>query len=1179
MKIEDLIKTTPVAEATGKTVGNLPGMALSMAVQSLCVRHDGVKLLVCADNADMRRLYGELKSLSCPDEVKLFPDYETLPYDNLYPHQDIISARLELLAALPYLKRAVVITTVNALMMRLCPVDYLASHSFILKKGDVRDIQKLRASLVSQGYLQVDQVLSHGEFAVRGSILDIYPMGSTDAFRIDFFDEEVDSIRTFDVETQRSSQAIEEIKLLPAHEFPLDPDGIAAFRSNYRDTFVRANLSSHTIYQAVSKGAVPAGIEYYLPLFFGRCSTLFDYLPAEALIIQTGDCLQAAAALDVEIHQRAAALQGNLDHPPLNAYTIFQSPDELRANLKARRGLCLTARPLTADELKWRGCSNAPLQPVPEIAFDHKLPGSADNFTARISELIENGWRVLLCAVSEGRRHALREVLPAALTDKFGIKAASSLQAFLDDSAPLMLTISPAQQGMLLPDNKLAFITETEIFGFQVIRQRRRSRRQALSQDAVIKNLVELTEGQVVVHIDHGIGLYRGLKVMTIGGIKGEYLAIEYQNGDMLNIPITALNKVARYSGAENPPLSKLGSDAWSRRKHKAAQKVRDVAAELLDLYARRASRSGRRFNINEPALEAFASGFGYEETPDQAAAIAATLQDMQQGRPMDRLICGDVGFGKTEVALRAAFVAADNGRQTALLVPTTILAEQHYQNFKERFAGTPVTVEMLSRFKSAKEQNAVIREIERGTIDIVIGTHKLLSRNIKFKDLGLVIVDEEHRFGVRQKERLKELCAEVDLLTLTATPIPRTLNMAIEGMRDLSIIATAPEHRLAVKTFIHENNDALVREAIMRELRRGGQVYYLHNDVATIEQTAEHLAALVPEAKIDIGHGQMNERELQRVMRDFYRQRFNLLLCSTIIENGLDIPSANTIIIDRADRLGLAQLHQLRGRVGRSHHQAYAYLFIPPRQLITRDAQRRLDALASLGELGAGFVLATHDLEIRGAGELLGEEQSGQIESVGFSLYMEMLSQAVKALKEGREPSLGEITLNECDIDLHLPALFSDDYIADIGTRLSLYKRLAACESPESFEDLKVELIDRFGFLPAASENLFALTRLKQLAGRLGIRRIAGDGSGGFIEFGPDHKVDPGYLVQLIATCRHQEYSMSGPNTLRYRLPETEAMPRLKLMSQLLAALSAHSSLAGGAAAPAKATRQTAGR
>ncbi|MBO8414920.1 MAG: transcription-repair coupling factor [Proteobacteria bacterium] len=1175
MKIEDLIELPPVKGVFGKTAGNLKGLSLAMAVQSLCARHPGLKLLICADSLDMRRLQSELASLECPDEIKLFPDYETLPYDTLYPHQDIISARLELLSTLPYLKRGLIITTMNALMMRLCPVDYIAAHSFILKQGDVRNLPALRTALVSQGYLQVDQVLEHGEFAVRGSILDIFPMGSSDPYRIDFFDDEVDSISIIDPETQRSKERIKEIRLLPAHEYPLDEEGIAAFRSNYRDAFVQANLKNHTIYQAVSKGAVPAGIEYYLPLFFGKSSTLFDYLPENTLIIQAGDCRAAAQALDVEIHQRAARLQGNLDHPPLPAYTIFQSPDEYAAEIKEHEGLTLLAQKLTDEQCQKRGQKNFETEDIPEIAFDHKVKDSARRFVDYISGFIHSGGRVLLCAVSEGRRHALREILPRELTDLFGIKAASSVQAFLDDSAPLMLTVSPAQTGVVLKKAKIALITETEILGFQVIKQRQRSRRQALSQDAMIKNLVELTEGQVVVHIDHGIGLYRGLKVMTIGGVKGEYLTIEYQNGDMLNIPITALNKVARYSGAENPQLSKLGSDTWGRKKSKAAQKVYDVAAQLLDLYARRESREGTKFTINEAELDAFASGFGYEETPDQAAAIAATLNDMQQGKPMDRLVCGDVGFGKTEVALRAAFVAADNARQVAVLVPTTILAEQHYQNFKERFAGTPVTVEMLSRFKSVKEQNAVIKELERGTIDIIIGTHKLLAKNIKFKNLGLVIIDEEHRFGVKQKERLKELCAQVDLLTLTATPIPRTLNMAMEGMRDLSIIATAPEHRLAVKTFILENNDDLVREAIMRELRRGGQVYYLHNDLATINQRAEQLEKLVPEAKIDIGHGQMGERELQRVMRDFYHQRFNLLLCSTIIENGLDIPSANTIIIDRADKLGLAQLHQLRGRVGRSHHQAYAYLFTPPKALITKDAQRRLEALEALDELGAGFVLATHDLEIRGAGELLGVEQSGQIESVGFSLYMEMLSQAVKALKEGREPSLAEITLNECDINLHLPALFPDDYIGDIGTRLSLYKRLAACSTPEAFEDLKVELIDRFGFLPEASENLFALTKLKQLAGELGIRRIAGDGQGGIIEFGQNHKVDPSYLVQLVSTCKHQEYSLSGASTLRYKLPETEAMPRLELMRRLLLALRAHSTLAKPAPLPENAGKK----
>ena len=1159
MKSENLIELRAVKSAPAKTAGGLLGPALAAAAAHVCAEHKGVTLVIAADSGQAQSLAAQLAALLPGALVKNFPDYETLPYDQLSPHQDIISARLELLAQLPYLEQGIIISSVTAMLGRLCPTDYIQAQAFILKCGDQRDLPALRAALTAQGYLQVDQVLEHGEFAVRGSILDLFPMGSSVPYRIDFFDDEVDSINEINLETQRSVKKIDAIRLLPAHEFPLDKNGIAAFRSNYRDAFPHANLTQHPIYQAVSKGAVPAGIEYYLPLFFGKSSVIFDYLPPNSQLILCGKWLEAAEALDKEVHRRALSLTGSSDHPALPCSVLYQSPEEFAKQVKALPGISLREETFSAAECEKRGLSNYPCRAVPEIAFNHRAKDSAEKFIAFCTDFAQAGGRILMSAVSEGRRQSLREVLPQALTSALGLKAASSIDDFLQSDAPLMLTVSPMDSGVILDQPKLAFLTETEIFGFQVMKQRQRSRRQQLSQDALIKNLAQLTEGQVVVHIDHGIGRYRGLKVMTIGGVTGEYLTIEYQDGDMLNIPITALNKVARYSGAENPPLSKLGSDAWSRKKQKAAQKVYDAAAELLDLYARRESRQGTKFAVNEQALDAFAAGFGYEETPDQAAAIAATLNDMQQGRPMDRLVCGDVGFGKTEVALRAAFVAADNGVQTAVLVPTTILAQQHFDSFKERFAGTAVTVEMLSRFKTAKEQNAVIKEIERGTVDIVIGTHKLLSKSIKFKNLGLVIIDEEHRFGVRQKERLKELRAQVDLLTLTATPIPRTLNLAMEGMRELSIIATAPEHRLAVKTFIHENSDEMVREAIMRELRRGGQIYYLHNDVATIEQRAEQLRKLVPEAKIDIGHGQMSEQELQRVMRDFYRQRFNLLLCSTIIENGLDIPSANTIIIDRADKLGLAQLHQLRGRVGRSHHQAYAYLFTPPKNLLTRDAQRRLEALASLDELGAGFVLATHDLEIRGAGEILGEEQSGQMEQVGFSLYMEMLEQAVKALKEGREPSLADLTAQECEIDLHLPALFPEDYIGDINTRLSLYKRLSSCSTPEQFEDLKIELIDRFGQLPAQSENLFELTKLKHLAGELGIKRIAGDGLGGIIEFKPEHKVNPAYLISLVQRCRQQEYAMAGPSTLRYRLPESEQHSRLQLMRQLLSAFAAH--------------------
>ncbi len=730
---------------------------------------------------------------------------------------------------------------------------------------------------------------------------------------------------------------------------------------------------------------------------------------------------------------------------------------------------------------------------------------------------------------------------------------------FLHEQSPLMLTTAPFASGFLFKSGKLCFITESELFGLSKSSARKRNKRSNLSEDSLIRNLAQLKEGQPVVHVDHGIGLYRGLKTLVMAGVKGEYLAIEYQNGDMLNIPITALSKLARYSGSENPQLSKLGSDLWEKKKRKAAEKVRDVAATLLDLYARRAASKGRAFKRDERAMDEFAAGFGYEETPDQMAAIEATLNDLAKERPMDRLVCGDVGFGKTEVALRAAFQVASDGAQVAVLVPTTILAEQHYQNFKERFAGTPIIIEELSRFKTASEQRQNLKKLEEGQIDIIIGTHKLLGKGIKFKNLGLVIIDEEHRFGVKQKEKLKELRAQVDLLTLTATPIPRTLNMAMEGMRELSIIATAPEHRLAVKTFVTEKNDQTVREAVMRELRRGGQVYYLHNDISTIEQTREQLSKLIPEASIVIGHGQMNEKDLQKVMRDFYNQRFNVLLCTTIVENGLDIPSANTIIIDRADLLGLAQLHQIRGRVGRSHHQAYAYLFTPPVKLLSRDAKLRLDAISSLEELGAGFVLATHDLEIRGAGELLGEEQSGQIQSVGFSLYSEMLEQAVKALKEGHEPSLAELTAKECDIDMHMPALLPDDYVADVNMRLSLYKRLSSCKTPEEFEDLKVELIDRFGFLPKSTENLFEISSLKVLATSLNINRIIGNAEGGLIELSQQTNIYPQYLEKLITSSRHNEYRMSGLSALRYNLPETKDRPRLVILRQLLSALKAH--------------------
>lgn len=1164
MSLEKILPDSVIKgfSASHKTLGNLKGMSLSAAAAAIKEKTPGITAVICAEGFDARGLSSELFSLAPMTACRYFPDWETLPYDQLSPHQDIVSQRLQLLSDLPYLKDGIVIAPLSAVMSRLPPTDFIGAQALRLKAGDRRDILMMQQMLTRQGYLKVAQVLDHGEFAARGSILDIYPMGCETPFRIDFLDDEVDSIRTFDLDTQRSLGEIPEINLLPAHEFPLDEKGVSAFRSNYRNAFPNASLTQHPIYQAISKGAVPAGIEYYLPLFFAGMSTFFDYLPGNSRVLLVGDVAKAAEEFDIEAHRRASMYAGMSDHPPLEPYRIFLSPEELTQKLKAHERISLLRTTLSEDETQKRGVSNAPFEALPEIAFDHSQRDPSGRFSSFVQGFAKKGGRTLLTALSEGRRQSLRELIPQALVDVTGIKPASSFGDFLASDAPLMLTTGPFAEGFVSERLKLCVITESELFGVAAVRARRSgARRGQLSEDALIKNLAQLKEGQVVVHIDHGIGRYRGLKTLTMGGVTNEYLTIEYQNGDMLNIPITSLSKVARYSGSDNPPLSKLGSDTWSHKKQKAAEKVRDVAASLLDLYARRAAVEGRAFPLDEHAMDEFATGFGYEETPDQLAAINATLHDLAKKKPMDRLICGDVGFGKTEVALRAAFQVASSGAQVAVLVPTTILAEQHYQNFRERFAGTPIIVEELSRFKTVKEQNESIKKLADGTIDIIIGTHKLLGRGIRFKNLGLVIIDEEHRFGVKQKEKLKELRAQVDLLTLTATPIPRTLNMAMEGMRELSIIATAPEHRLAIKTFVMERSDQIVREAVMRELRRGGQVYYLHNDISTIEQTAEQLSKLVPEAVIGIGHGQMNERQLQKVMRDFYNQRFNLLLCTTIVENGLDVAAANTIIIDRADLLGLAQLHQIRGRVGRSHHQAYAYLFTPPKKLMSRDAKLRLDAISSLEELGAGFVLATHDLEIRGAGELLGEEQSGQIESVGFSLYTEMLEQAVKALKEGREPSLADLTRSECEIDMHIPALLPEDYIADVNTRLSLYKRLSGCRTPEELEDLKVELIDRFGFLPKGAENLFEVSALKLIAGDLGIVRIAGGEDGGVIELSDHHKIATDYLITLITSCRHNEYRMSGQNALRYNIPESEAHPRLKLLRQLLLALRSHSS------------------
>jgi len=1164
MQITELIDKSINTEfsSIAKHIGNLNTTSMAGLLAAVYQKEKAPLVIICEDNYLAQALRLNLKALLPHIPLYLFEDYETLPYDMLSPHQDIISNRLKVLSTIGNLREGVIITTVLAIMSRLPPVSYLKTHALVLKNNDKISQENFKRNLLSYGYLLVEQVLSPGELAVRGSILDVYPMGTKHPYRLDFFDDELDSIRTFDVDTQRTIEKVPSLEVLPAHEFPLDKEAISIFRSNYRDVFVGANLADHPVYQAISKGAVPSGIEYYLPLFFDSMDSFFDYLPENYRLLLTGNIQKAVSSYLDEANKRFKLYEGNREHPPLKVSTVFLTNEEFETKIKGKERIYLEQEPYLEGGLKQRGYYNTSFEKIPDIAFSAQDKSSQGRFLSFACSFLEEGGRILISATTEGRRQSLRELLPQSLTSKYGIKATSSFQHFLDDTAPLMLTIGPFDEGLIIKKAKLCFISENELLGYKVIRQKKRSLSRSLSEDTIIKNLATLKEGQVVVHIDHGIGRYQGLKTMEIGGVIGEYLTIEYQHGDMLNIPITALSKIARYSGAENPPLSRLGTDTWNKKKQKAVQKVSDVAAQLLDLYALREAHEGVGFEINHAALEEFSQGFGFQETPDQETAINNTLEDLQQKKPMDRLICGDVGFGKTEVALRAAFVVASNGYQVAILVPTTILAEQHYENFKDRFAGTAINVELLSRFKSVKQQHETMKAVSEGQIDIIIGTHKLLSKELKFKKLGLIIIDEEHRFGVKQKEKLKGLKAQVDILTLTATPIPRTLNMAMEGMRELSIIATPPEHRLAVKTFVEERTDSLVREAIMRELRRGGQVYYLHNDVATIEQRARQLEELVPEAKIGVGHGQLRERELQKIMRDFYQQRYNLLVCSTIIENGLDVPSANTIIIDRADKLGLAQLHQLRGRVGRSHHQAYAYLFTPPMHLLSKDARLRLEAISSLEELGAGFILATHDMEIRGVGELLGEEQSGEIEAVGFALYQDLLEHAVKALKSGQELSLSELTENDCDIDVHLPCLFPQDYIGNVNQRLSLYKKLSTLKSNEEFSDLKIELIDRFGMLPKSTENLFTVSKLKKLATDLGIKRIICDEKGGSIEFSQHHKVSHEYLISLMTTCKHNEYRLTGQNSLRYFISESEQRSRLKILEQLLMAFLGHSTL-----------------
>ena len=1134
--------------------GQLYGAALALACVEAAAARRGPVLAVTANSRDAERLAGELAFFAGPAlPVVSLPDYETLPYDVFSPHPDITSQRLATLAELPALARGIVVLAVDALLQRLPPPGFVAGHTLMLTAGTRLDLEGFRGRLAAAGYASVTQVVAPGEYAVRGSLIDLYPMGAAAPYRIDLYDTDIDSIRVFDPDTQRSGERLPAIRLLPAREFTLTAEAIREFRRRYRQRF-EGDVTRSQVYRSVSDGLPVGGIEYYLPLFFERLATLADYLPADALTIDTCGVETVATALWDEIVGRHEQRRHDLERPLLDPAEVFLPPAELEQLLGAYPRVIAAAvkvEPVGALD------SGTPFRNYPTVApAPLRIDPRAERPAGALLGFLDGfAGRILLVAESAGRREALLELLH--LNERFP-QAVAGWSEFVASDASLALTVSAAVGGLTLPATGLAIVTEEQLHGERA-RQERRRRRAERDPEQILRELRDLTTGAPVVHEDHGVGRYQGLKTLDVDGQPHEFLVIEYADGDKLYVPVTALARVTRYTGApaESAPLHKLGGSEWHKVRKRAAARIRDVAAELLDLYARRAARQGTAMEPAARDYATFAAAFPFEETHDQAETIRAVLADLATAKPMDRVVCGDVGFGKTEVALRAAFAAVQAGRQVAVLVPTTLLAQQHQQTFTDRFADWPVRIENLSRFRSGKEARLVLAGLADGTIDIVIATHRLLQAGVAFKNLGLVIVDEEHRFGVRDKERLKALRADVDVLTMTATPIPRTLNMALGGLRDLSLITTPPAERLAVQTFVLEWNAATVREAIIREIRRGGQVYFVHNAVESIERRAAQLRALVPEADVRVGHGQMRERDLERLMLDFYHRRFNVLVCSTIIESGIDVPTANTIVIDRADRFGLAQLHQLRGRVGRSHHRAFAYLIAPPRGALTGDAAKRLEAIESLEDLGAGFALATHDLEIRGAGELLGAEQSGQITEIGFSLYLDLLERAVKALKAGQEPDLEKPLYAGPELDLHIPALIPSDYMPDVHLRLVLYKRIAAAADDDALGELEAEMIDRFGLLPVPIQNLMRITRLKLRAASLGLTRLDVGPLGGLVDFGSEHRVEPATVLKLVQK-EPRTYRLEGPARLRFTRRGSSDAERLATAGAVLAALGA---------------------
>lgn len=1095
-------------------------------------------IALCADPLAAQRLADELVLFEPDLRVRFLPDWETLPYDSFSPHQDLISERLRTLHALTQSAVDVLIVPITTALYRLAPTAFLAAYTFSFRQGDNLDEDGLRQQLTLANYAHVTQVTAPGEFCIRGGLIDLFPMGSVLPYRIDLFDREIESIRSFDIDTQRSLYPVKEIELLPGREFPMDEAARNHFRARFREVF-EGDPSRAIPYKDIGNGIAFAGIEYYLPLFFEQTATLFDYLPEQAITVTLGDVSGAIQQFHQDTHSRWQFLKSDRERPVLPPETLFLDEEDFFARLKpfARLSLTENGHPDFAE--------------CPVVAINRR----ADDPLAGLRRHIQDGdVRTALCVDTAGRRETIADMLaeyglsPDAVYD--------TLQDFIAADAHFALVVAPLTAGFGLRANALTLLTENDLYPSQARSPSRARRRQehASDVDAMVRDLAELREGDPVVHAQHGIGRYRGLIDMDLGEGPMEFLHLEYAKEATLYVPVSQLHLIARYSGAdpEHAPLHPLGSGQWEKARKKAARQARDTAAELLALYAQRAAREGYHFQLPARDYQAFAEGFGFEETPDQAAAILAVIGDMTSGRPMDRLVCGDVGFGKTEVALRAAFVSVMNGRQVAILCPTTLLAEQHAQNFSTRFADWPVRIAELSRFRTSKETAQAIAGLADGSVDIVIGTHKILSKDVRFKQLGLVVIDEEHRFGVRQKEALKALRAEVDVLTLTATPIPRTLGMSLEGIRDFSVIATAPQKRLAIKTFVRREDGSTIREALLRELKRGGQVYFLHNEVETIHNRRAMLEELVPEARIAVAHGQMGERELEDVMKGFYQQRSNVLLCTTIIETGIDVPTANTIVIHRADKLGLAQLHQLRGRVGRSHHQAYAYLLTPGEDAITSNAKKRLEAIQAMEELGAGFFLSMHDLEIRGSGEVLGESQSGNIQEIGFSMYNEMLSSAIRALKSGEEPDLDSPFDMLCEVNLHAPALLPAGYCPDVHARLGLYKRLSHAAQDDDIILIQEELIDRYGKLPEPAHTLLALHRMRLLAEPLGVIKIDASEAQASIQFSAKPNIEPLQIIELVQQNKH--IRLAGADRLKIAFPSGQDLAaRTQALRQIL--------------------------